>query len=211
MSERFADRTDAGRRLADGLTHHSGRADVVVLALPRGGVPVAREVADRLEAPLEVLVVRKLGVPGHEELAMGAIASGGARVLNNEVLLAGGLSRRELEEVAERELRTVERQEQLYRGSRPPLELRDQTVVLVDDGLATGATMRAAITGLRAQGVAKIVVAVPVAPAQTLDALAGEVDEVVCPLVPEPFTAVGLWYRDFSAVSDERVREILKG
>lgn len=172
---------------------------------------MAREVADRLEAPLEVLVVRKLGVPGHEELAMGAIASGGARVLNNEVLLAGGLSRRELEEVAERELRTVERQEQLYRGSRPPLELRDQTVVLVDDGLATGATMRAAITGLRAQGVAKIVVAVPVAPAQTLDALAGEVDEVVCPLVPEPFTAVGLWYRDFSAVSDERVREILKG
>jgi predicted phosphoribosyltransferase len=211
MRERFADRTDAGRRLAECLTDYAHRSEVVVLGLPRGGVPVAYEVAQALGVPLEVFVVRKLGVPGHEELAMGAIASGGARVLNREVLLAGRLSHEEVERVARRELATLERQEEIYRGSRPARGFAGTTVILVDDGLATGATMRAAVRALRSEGAARIVVAVPVAPRQTCDALSGEVEEVVCPCRPDPFTAVGLWYRDFSPVSDERVAELLAG
>ncbi|MFL5824825.1 MAG: phosphoribosyltransferase [Solirubrobacteraceae bacterium] len=211
MSERFADRTDAGRRLADALAPYARLPDVVVLGLPRGGVPVAYEVAQRLGAPLEVFLVRKLGVPGHEELALGAVASGGARVLNQEVLSAARLSDAAVEEVTRRELATLERQEEAYRDGREPRDLRGTTAILVDDGLATGATMRAAVQALRSQGAARIVVAVPVAPRQTCEALAAEVDEVVCPCRPDPFTAVGLWYRDFKPVSDERVRALLEG
>ena len=210
MSARFADRKDAGRRLGEELAHYAGQEDVVVLGLPRGGVPVAAEVARALGAPLDVFLVRKLGVPGHEELAMGAIGSGGARVLNPEVLAAARLSQSDLEEVTRREGSTLERQEELYRGGRTPPELSGITAILVDDGLATGATMRAAVQALRAQGAARIVVAVPVAPRQTCETLAGEVEEVVCPCRPDPFTAVGLWYRDFSPVSDERVAELLR-
>jgi predicted phosphoribosyltransferase len=209
MNERFADRSDAGRQLAEGLIRYAGRPDVVVLGLPRGGVPVAYEVAQALKVPMEAFVVRKLGVPGHEELAMGAIASGGARVLNREVLVAGRLTPEDVERVATRELERLERQEKIYRGSRPPRQVAGTTVILVDDGLATGATMRAAIQALRSGGVARIVVAVPVAPRQTCDALDNEVHEVVCPCRPDPFTAVGLWYRDFSPVTDEEVRQLL--
>lgn len=209
MNDRFADRAQAGQRLAKGLTQYADRTEVMVLGLPRGGVPVAAEVARALRLPLDVFVVRKLGVPGHEELAMGAIASGGIRVLNDELLRSVGLSEGQVAEVTRRELATVARQEELYRGDREPLRLEGRTVILVDDGLATGATMRAAILALRSRGVGGIVVAVPVAPRQACAALAQEVDEMVCPSCPDQFSAVGLWYRDFSAVSDEEVRERL--
>jgi putative phosphoribosyl transferase len=211
MSDRFADRTDAGRRLAEDLRPYAGRPDAVVLALPRGGVPVAYEVAHGLGLALEPFLVRKLGVPGHEELAMGAIASGGARVLNHEVLTGAGLTERQVEDVTRRELQTLEERERRYRGERPPRALQDATGILVDDGLATGATMRAAIQALKNLGAARIVVAVPVAPIQTCAALRPEVDELVCLKTPEPFTAVGFWYRDFSPVSDEQVTELLSG
>ena len=211
MRERFADRTDAGRRLLEGLRKYAGRPDAVVLALPRGGVPVAYEVAQGLGLPLEVFLVRKLGVPGREELAMGAIASGGARVLNHEVLAGGDLSDREVDEVAQRELRKLAEQELKYRGDRPPRALDGITAIVVDDGLATGATMRAAVRALRDLGAGQIVVAVPVAPPQACAALREEVDEIVCLNTPEPFTAVGFWYRDFSPVSDEQVAELLSG
>jgi predicted phosphoribosyltransferase len=209
MRERFQDRTDAGRRLAQALTGHAGEPDLIVLGLPRGGVPVAAEVARALGAPLDVFVVRKLGVPGHEELAMGAIASGGVRVLNVELLVTAGLSEREVEAVTRHELETLERQERLYRGDRAPLKLAGRTVILVDDGLATGATMRAAIQAVRGGDAGRIVVAVPVAPRETCAALRWEVDEVACPLSPEEFLAVGRWYRDFSPVSDEQVQGLL--
>jgi predicted phosphoribosyltransferase len=209
MSERFDDRRAAGRVLAEILIHHADQPDLVVLGLPRGGVPVAYEVAQRLHAPLDVFVVRKLGVPGHEELAMGAIASGGVRVLNIDVVASAGLSQHDVDQVAARELETLSLQEQRYRGERPPPELAGMSTVLVDDGLATGATMRAAIEALRRRGVASIVMAVPVGPRETCAALAGEVDEAVCALQPDPFTAVGLWYRDFSPVSDDAVTALL--
>jgi predicted phosphoribosyltransferase len=209
MRERFQDRTEAGRRLAQALTGHAGEPDLIVLGLPRGGVPVAAEVARALGAPLDVFVVRKLGVPGHEELAMGAIASGGVRVLNAELLVAAGLSERQVEIVTWRELETLERQERLYRGDRAPLELSGRTVILVDDGLATGATMRAAIQAVRSRDAGRIVVAVPVAPSETCAALRREVDEVACPLSPAEFLAVGRWYRDFLPVSDEQVQGLL--
>lgn len=211
MSEQFADRTEAGRRLAENLARYAGRPDAVVLALPRGGVPVAHEVAQGLGLPLEPFLVRKLGVPGHQELAMGAIASGGARVLNPEVLAGAGVTGREVEEVTQRELQTLEEQEERYRGDRPPRMIQGLTAILVDDGLATGATMRAAIQALRHLGAGAIVAAVPVAPVQTCAALRPFVDELVCLNTPEPFTAVGFWYRDFSPVSDRRVRELLQG
>jgi putative phosphoribosyl transferase len=211
MPERFQDRTQAGLVLAAGLGKYAGRPDVVVLGLPRGGVPVAAEVAHALGLPLDVFVVRKLGVPGHEELAMGAIASGDTRVLNQEVLVSARMSERQVEEVTERERETLQQQEELYRGQRQAAQLAGRTVILVDDGLATGATMRAAIEALRRREVARVVVAVPVAPVQTCAALRPEVDEIVCPLSPDPFTAVGLWYGDFSPVGDERVRELLSG
>jgi putative phosphoribosyl transferase len=206
---RFADRHDAGRRLAERLTHYAARDDVVVLALPRGGVPVAYEVARALEAPLDVFVVRKLGVPGHEELAMGAIASGGVMVLNTDVVASTGVTAYEIERVFARELETLRRQERTYRGGGPPVQVEGRVAIVVDDGLATGATMRVAVKALRGRGAARIVVAVPTAPLETCELLRREVDEVVCARTPDPFMAVGLWYRDFAPVSDDRVRELL--
>jgi putative phosphoribosyl transferase len=206
---RFADRFDAGRRLADRLGRYRDRDDVIVLGLPRGGVPVAAEVAGALDAPLDVFVVRKLGVPGHEELAMGAIASGGVRVLNDDVVRSVGIREELLEAVTARERETLEAQERAYRGDAATLDVAGRTAILVDDGLATGATMRAAIRALRGLRAAAIVVAVPTAPRDTCEALGREVEDVVCATTPEPFTAVGIWYRDFRPVSDEQVRELL--
>ena len=206
---RFRDRTDAGRLLAERLRKYAGRDDVVVLALPRGGVPVAYEVAKTLGAPLGIFLVRKLGVPGHEELAMGAIATGGVRVLVPEVIQEAGVPEAAVERVTAQEQRELERRERAFRGDRPPVDVRGKTVLLVDDGLATGATMRAAIAALRQQGPARIVVAVPTAAPATCESMRGEVDEVVCAITPEPFYAVGLWYDDFSQTTDEEVRELL--
>jgi putative phosphoribosyl transferase len=204
----FRDRRDAGRQLALTLRRYAGRADVVVLALPRGGVPVAYEVATALGVPLDVFVVRKLGLPGHEELAMGAIATGDVMVLNEEVMRLLDIPGSVIAEVRDREARELARREALYRDGRPPLEVRGRTVLLVDDGLATGASMRAAIEALRQRSPARIVVAVPIAAVQTCADLRHEVEEVVCAVTPEPFHAVGLWYQDFSPVSDDEVREL---
>jgi predicted phosphoribosyltransferase len=206
----FRDRTEGGRQLAARLTHYASRSDVVVLALPRGGVPVAFEVARALGAPLDVFVVRKLGVPGHEELALGAIATGGVRVLNEAVIRALGLSGDQIEQVARQEQGELERREASYRGDRPPLEVGGRTVILVDDGLATGSTMRAAIAALRRLGPARIVVAVPVGSPETCAEFQDEADEAVCARTPEPFYAVGLWYDDFSQTTDEEVRALLE-
>jgi predicted phosphoribosyltransferase len=206
---RFADRHAAGRRLAAALSGYANRNDVVVLGLPRGGVPVAYEVARALDAPFDVFLVRKLGVPGHEELAMGAIASGGVMVLNDDVVAATGIVPEEIEAVAARELETLRDQETKYRGERSPVDLGGQAVIVVDDGLATGATMRAAVSALRGRGVRSIAVAVPTAPRETCEALRRLVDEVVCATTPDPFMAVGLWYRDFTPVGDDEVRELL--
>jgi putative phosphoribosyl transferase len=195
--------------LASELGHYAGRDDVAVLALPRGGVPVAYEVAQALGAPLDVFVVRKLGVPGHEELAMGAIASGEVIVLNHDVVAATGVQPDQLEAVCARELETLRVQEAEYRGERPPIDVRGHVAIAVDDGLATGATMRAAVTALRDRGASSIVVAVPTAPHETCEALRREVEEVVCATTPDPFMAVGLWYRDFAPVSDAEVRDLL--
>jgi putative phosphoribosyl transferase len=208
-SPTFADRYDAGRRLATELSSYGGRSDVVVLALPRGGVPVAAEVAKALGAPLEVFVVRKLGVPGQEELALGAIASGGARVLNEDVVAASGIGTEELTRITERAQDRVEAQEHAYRGGRPPLEVAGRVAIVVDDGLATGATMRAALAALRELGAERIVVAVPTAPREICQALRMIADEVVCVSAPHPFRAVGIWYADFTPVEDEQVRELL--
>jgi putative phosphoribosyl transferase len=207
--QKYTDRTEAGRVLAGLLREYAGRPDVVVLALPRGGVPVGYEVARALGAPLDVFLVRKLGVPGHEELAMGAIASGGVRVLNPDVVTALRIPRGAVDSVAARELAELERREAAYRGGRPPPEVRGRTVILVDDGLATGSTMRAAAEALRDRGPAWLVVAVPVAAAETCDDFAREVDQVVCARTPEPFYAVGLWYDDFSQTTDDEVRALL--
>lgn len=206
---RFADRRDAGRRLAGGLGQYAGRDDVVVLGLPRGGVPVAYEVGQALGIPVDVFLVRKLGVPGHEELAMGAIASGGTMVLNQDVVQAGGISEEQIAQVAARELQRLTRQEDSFRGERGPIDVRDKVAIVVDDGLATGATMRAAVKALGERGAEKIVVAVPTAPIETCEALRHEVDEVVCATTPDPFMAVGVWYRDFHPVSDDEVRKLL--
>ncbi|HEX6308163.1 MAG TPA: phosphoribosyltransferase [Longimicrobiales bacterium] len=207
---RFPDRTDAGRRLAADLQEYAGREDVVVLGLPRGGIPVAYEVARALDAPLDVFLVRKLGVPGHEEYAMGAIASGGVRVLNRDVTREIGISEEAISRVAAQEQIELERRERAYRRDRPEPDFRGKVVILVDDGLATGSTMRAAATALRAHEPARIVVAVPVAARETCDQLRGIVDEVVCTRQPEPFMAVGLWYEDFSQTTDEEVRDLLE-
>jgi putative phosphoribosyl transferase len=206
---RFRDRSGAGQVLAEHLHQYAGRPDVLVLALPRGGVPVAFEVARALNAPLDVFLVRKLGVPGHEELAMGAIASGGVRVLNPDVVAAAHVSPDEVELVTQRELETLVRQEAAFRGGRPPVEVTDRTAIAVDDGLATGATMRAAVTALRERAAATIVVAVPTAPRETCAVLRNLADQVVCLTTPDPFTAVGLWYEDFTPVSDNDVQSVL--
>jgi erythromycin esterase-like protein/predicted phosphoribosyltransferase len=204
----FRDRREAGRLLATKLTAYANRPDVVVLALPRGGVPVAYEVARALDAPLDVFVVRKLGVPGHEELAMGALATGGVRVLN-EVVQHLGIPSTLIEAVTNHELTELERRERLYRGNRPPLDVRNRTVILVDDGLATGSTMRAAVRALRQQQPASIVVAVPVAAPESCEELRTLADDVICAVTPEAFHAVGLWYQDFSQTTDEEVRALL--
>jgi putative phosphoribosyl transferase len=206
----FSDRAEAGRVLAEQLRHHAGRPDVIVLALPRGGVPVAYEVAKALHVPLDIFVVRKLGIPGHEELAMGAVATGGVRVLNDQVIKGLSIPGYVIDAVANWELRELARRERLYRGDRPPPEVRGKTVILVDDGLATGSTMLAAVQALRKLGPARIVVAVPVAAPDTCELLKEYVDETVCAATPEPFYAVGLWYRDFSQTTDEEVRELLE-
>ncbi|HEV7366705.1 MAG TPA: phosphoribosyltransferase [Gemmatimonadales bacterium] len=207
---RFRDRFQAGRQLAAALHRYAGHPDVLVLALPRGGVPVGYEVARGLNAPLDVMLVRKLGVPGHEELAMGAIASGGIRILSDEVVKAFGIPEPVVARVAAEEGEELERRERIYRDHRPPPEVAGRTVILVDDGLATGSTMRAAAAALRAQHPEQLVVAVPVAPPETCASLRSEVDDVVCARAPEPFFAVGNWYDDFSQISDEEVRQLLR-
>jgi putative phosphoribosyl transferase len=209
MERTFPNRTEAGRQLAEKLIKYAGRADVIVLGLPRGGVPVAFEVAQRLGVPLDVFLVRKLGVPGFEELAVGAIASGGVRVLNEDVMRAIPNVDEVIESVTARETAELERREQTYRDGRPAPELRDRVVILVDDGLATGATMRAAVKALRQRCVAKIVVAVPVGPPDTCREFEDEADETICASAPEFFQAVGQYYEDFSQTSDEEVRELL--
>jgi putative phosphoribosyl transferase len=206
---RFHDRVEAGRELAERLQHYAHRRDVLVLGLPRGGVPVAFEVAQALDAPLDVFLVRKLGVPGHEELAMGAIASGGVRVLNPEVVAHLAIPAQAIEQVAVREQQEMERRERLYRDGRAPPAIEGRTVILVDDGLATGSTMRAGIAALRRLNPARIVAAVPVAAPEVCEQLSGEADEMVCARTPEPFYAVGLWYENFGQTSDDEVRELL--
>jgi predicted phosphoribosyltransferase len=206
----FRDRHEAGRALAGLLEHYQGRDDVIVLALPRGGVPVAYEVATALGAPLDVFLVRKLGVPGHEELAMGALASGGVVVLNDDVVRDMGITPEMLRGVAEREAQELQRRERAYRGDRPKTQIAGKVVILVDDGLATGSSMRAAIQALRTLGPARIVVAVPAAPESTCRELEAEVDEVVCATTPSPFFAVGASYYDFTQTTDDEVRELLQ-
>ena len=209
MERTFPNRTEAGRQLAEKLVKYAGRADVLVLGLPRGGVPVAFEVAQRLGAPLDVFIVRKLGVPGFEELAVGAIASGGVRVLNADVMRAIPNADDVIESITARETAELERRQQHYRDGRPAPDLRDRVVILVDDGLATGATMRAAVKALRQGGAARIVVAVPVGPPDTCREVEEEADETVCATTPEFFQAVGQYYEDFSQTSDEEVRDLL--
>jgi putative phosphoribosyl transferase len=205
----FRDRVEAGRILAHRLTKYADQRPIV-LGLPRGGVPVAFEVAKALKAPLDVYVVRKLGVPGHEELAMGAIASGDVRVLNKRVIEDLRISEEAIEAETRREQQEVQRRERLYRGDRPPLDVSNRTVVLVDDGIATGSTIKAAIAALKKQKAGRIVVAVPVAPASTIEELKREVDEVICVSTPEFFYAISLWYEEFPQTSDEEVSELLK-
>jgi putative phosphoribosyl transferase len=207
---RFRNRAEAGRALARALSRYAGRDDVVVLALPRGGVPVAYEVAKELGSPLDVFLVRKLGVPGHEELAMGAIASGGVLVLDERVLRWLGISEDQIQKTLARELEELRRREAAYRHGRSLTDLKGKTVILVDDGLATGASMQAAARAVRRHEPARIVIAVPVASRATCDQFRDEVDEVVCAVTPEPFYAVGNWYEDFSQTTDDEVRELLE-
>lgn len=210
MARIFRDRTEAGQRLAQQLLSYAHRPDVLVLGLPRGGVPVAFEIARALQAPLDVMLVRKLGVPGQEELAMGAIASGGRRVLNEEVVQGLGIPQRVIETITAREQQELVRRECLYRDDRPRFEVGGHTVILVDDGLATGATIRAAIAALHQEHPARVVIAVPVAPPSVCQELRAVADEVVCQLTPEPFFGVGAWYKDFSPTTDEEVCRLLE-
>ncbi|HVT45163.1 MAG TPA: phosphoribosyltransferase [Thermoanaerobaculia bacterium] len=209
--KRFRDRNEAGRLLAQEVSRHiSDRANTIVLALPRGGVPVGHEVARALGVPFDVFIVRKLGVPGHEELAMGAIASGGVRVLNNDVLRHIPVAQQAIDAVASREQDELERRERSYRGARPPLDVQGKSVIVVDDGLATGSTMRAAVRALRSMGAARVIVAVPVAAPETCNDLGTEVDDIICLRTPSPFEAVGLWYEDFTQTTDEEVHALLR-
>jgi len=205
----FRDRVDAGRKLAANLDAYADRQDVIVLALPRGGVPVAWEVAQALHAPLDIFLVRKLGVPGHSELAIGAIASGGTHVVNQAVVEQLNITHEQLSEVAAEELIELARREKAYRDNRPAPQLRDQTVILVDDGLATGSTMLAAVKAVQEQHPARVVVAVPVAAVETCEKFQQQVDEVICVQTPQPFYAVGSWYDNFSQTSDDEVRNLL--
>ena len=207
---RFKNRTEAGRLLAAKLLHNSGAPGLLVLALPRGGVPVAYEVAKALRAPLDIFLVRKLGVPGHEEYAMGALATGGVRILNPDAVQHLGISEDVIEKVVAKEKAELERREREYRGSRPVPELRGRTVIIVDDGLATGSTMRAAVAALRQRQPARIIVAVPVSPPSAVEDLQRQADEVVCVIMPDDFYAVGQWYVDFEQTSDDDVRACLR-
>jgi putative phosphoribosyl transferase len=209
MVTRFLNRALAGRSLAAELVAYAHHPDVVVLGLPRGGVPVAWEVAQALSAPLDICLVRKLGTPAHPEIAMGAIAAGGIRVLNHDVIKWLGISDREIDEVSEIELKELQRRRVAYRDGRPVLNVRDRIVMIVDDGLATGSTMKAAIALLKPQQPQQIIVAVPVAPAQVCQDLQKQVDRVICLSNPEPFYAIGFWYKDFTQVTDDEVRRLL--
>lgn len=206
----FRDRTEAGTLLAEKLAHYGGRNDLIVLALPRGGVPVGFEIATALRVPLDVFVVRKLGAPGREELAIGAIASGGVRVLNDDIVRQLNIDDDEIERIARREIAELERRESAYRGGRPSPDVKGKTVIVVDDGLATGSTMRAAVQALRGLDPAKIVVAAPVGAPSVCETLAREADEVVCTLQPEMMAAISMWYIDFEQTSDDEVRELLQ-
>lgn len=210
MPARYRDRVDAGRRLAGLLRQYADRPDVVVLALPRGGVPVAFEVARALHVPLDVFVVRKIGLPAHPELAIGAIASGGVRLVDESAVRRFGVTESQLAAVSAAEERELERRERAYRDRLPSPDLHGKTVILIDDGLATGASMAAAATAVRAQDPGRVVVAVPVAAPETCEAFQDMVDQVVCGATPEPFHAVGLWYEDFSQTSDQEVHELLE-
>jgi putative phosphoribosyl transferase len=210
MRARFRDRRDAGRRLAGKLREYAGRDDVIVLALPRGGVPVGFEIAIALQVPLDVFVVRKLGLPWHEELAMGALASGGVRVLDEDLIRVARVSYDDIERVTSIEQAELERRERRYRGDRLFPDVSDKTVILVDDGLATGSTMRAGVSALRRENPARIIVAVPVAAPETCNAFRDIADEIVCAETPEPFMAVGLWYEDFSQTTDDEVHDLLE-
>ncbi len=207
---RFRDRVDAGRQLAAALEQYASHPNLLVLALPRGGAPVGYQIARALNAPLDLMLVRKLGVPGHEELAMGAIASGGIRILSEDVVAAFAIPDRVIATVAANEEEELDRRERLYRDQQLPPAIAGRTIILVDDGLATGATMRAAALALRAQNPERLIVAVPVAPPETCAELRREVDEVCCLVTPAPFFSVGSWYQDFSQTTDEEVRSLLE-
>lgn len=209
MFARFADRRHAGRELRSLLLGYAHRVDVTVLALPRGGVPVAYEIAQSLGAPLDVIVVRKLGMPGHEEYAMGAIASGGVRVLDAEIVRSNAVTEQALASVIAREEQELERRERRIRGDRPPASVAGRTVIIVDDGLATGATMRVAVAAIRQRAAARILVAAPVSSREAYDAVRADADEVICLLIPESFLAVGAWYANFAQTTDEEVRLLL--
>ncbi|MEH6348708.1 phosphoribosyltransferase [Pseudomonas sp. 3JA] len=203
-------RAEAGRRLVEPLLKYANRPDAAILALPRGGVPVAYEVATALNVRLDLMLVRKLGIPSHPEFAMGAIASGGIQILNDDALRVHPIDRASFEAVVARETQELLRREQLYRGNRPPLQLKDQVVILIDDGLATGSSMMAAVHAVRVQSPARIVVAVPVGPLETVEALRSEVNEVICPFIPEWMMSIGYWYLDFAQTSDAEVIELMR-
>lgn len=203
-------RVEAGRRLVEPLLKYANRCDVIILALPRGGVPVAYEVATALKVRLDLMLVRKLGVPSHPEYAMGALASGGIQILNDDAMRVQSIDRAGFESVVAREARELSRREHAYRGSRPPLQLKGQAVILIDDGLATGSSMMAAVHAVRTQAPSRIVVAVPVAPPETVEALQSEVDEVICLLIPKWMMSIGRWYLDFSQTSDEEVIDLMQ-
>ncbi len=209
IHSRFKNRIEAGQLLADRLKSYSGSKDLLILGLPRGGVPVAWEVAKRLNALFDVILVRKLGVPQNKELAMGAIAPGGIRILNNEIIRALGISQETINEVASEESQELERREKLFRNKRPQPLVRGKTVIIIDDGIATGSTMRAVIAILKSHRPAELIVAVPVAPASTLNEISSLVDRVVCLIVPEEFYAIGPWYEDFSQTTEDEVCAIL--
>ena len=210
MLTQFRDRKEAGKLLAEQLVTYANQQNVIVLALPRGGVPVGFEIAQALHVPLDVIVVRKLGVPGQEELAMGAIATGGIRILNKDVVQFLDISDEVIDEITTHEIQELERRERLYRGERPAYDISGRTVILVDDGIATGATMQAAVAAIKLRQPSRIIIAVPTAAPSTCDEFAVEVDELVCVIRPEPFIAVGYWYRQFSQTSDEDVRSLLE-